>query len=177
MFELHEAPSAALSASLAGELRALLDGAFAGDFSDHDWDHAVGGVHVWVSGPDGVVSHGSVVERRLVCAGLTLRVGFVEAVATVVTHRRQGHGARVMTRLGELIRERYDLGALSTGTPAFYRTLGWTSWRGATLVAGPGGLERTPDDDGDIMILTTPRTPALDLDQAIVADWRAGDVW
>ena len=76
-----------------------------------------------------------------------------------------------------LIRERYELGALSTGTPAFYRTLGWTSWRGATLVAGPRGLERTPDDDGDIMILTTPRTPALDLDQPIVAEWRKGDVW
>ena len=40
--------------------------------------------------------------------------------------------------------ERYDLGALSTGTPAFYRTLGWTSWRGATLVAGPVASSARP---------------------------------
>ena len=82
-----------------------------------------------------------------------------------------------MTHIGDLIRERYALGGLSTGTPAFYAPLGWECWRGPTFVEGPRGCERTPDDDGDVMILRTSRSPHLDLDGEIVCDWRPGDVW
>lgn len=177
MAELHVATSDVLGSAFLGDLRTLLDSAFEGDFTDDDWCHALGGVHVWVSGPNGVISHGSLVERTLVCAGHTLRVGFVEAVATAAEHRRNGHGTAVMKRIGELIRSRYALGVLSTGTHAFYEAVGWERWSGATFVGGPHGLQRTPDDDGDIMILRTRRSPCLDLDGDIVADWRPGDVW
>ena len=125
MTALHTAPTEALPALLRQELRALLDAAFDGDFSGHDWHHAVGGTHVWVTTAAGVVSHGALVERRIVCAGTSLRVGYVEAVGTSASARRRGHGARVMRRIGELIAERYPLGALSTGTQAFYETQGW----------------------------------------------------
>lgn len=177
MFTLHDAPTAALTPAQIAEIRALLDAAFDGDFSDDDWAHAVGGRHVWVRGPHGVVSHGSLVERTLVCGGQALRVGYVEAVATAAAHRRQGHGAAVMRRLGEYVAAQYPLGALSTGTFDFYAPLGWERWRGPTFVAGSGGCERTPDDDGGVMILRTTRTPAIDLDGDIVCDWRPGDVW
>jgi aminoglycoside 2'-N-acetyltransferase I len=177
MATLHVAPTAALSASSLSDVRALLDTAFEGDFTDEDWDHAVGGIHVWLSGSHGLISHGSVVERTLVCSGETLRVGYVEAVATAPAHRHRGHGARVLKQIGELIRERYALGALSTGTCAFYERLGWEQWRGPTFVDGPRSRERTPDDDGGVMILRTSRSPHLDLDGAIVCDWRLGDVW
>jgi aminoglycoside 2'-N-acetyltransferase I len=50
-------------------------------------------------------------------------------------------------------------------------------WRGSTFVNSPSGAVRTPDDDGGVMILKTPRSPELDLDAAIVCDWRTGDVW
>ena len=174
---LQVASTAALSTSFLRDIRALLDSAFEGDFTDHDWDHALGGVHVWVIGPDGLISHGSLVERTVVCSGHTLHVGFVEAVATAQAHRRKGHGASVMRHIGEIIRERFPLGVLSTGTHAFYDTLGWETWRGPTFVEGPLGRERTLDDDGDVMILRTPRSPRLDLDGDIVCDWRPGDVW
>ena len=177
MVTLHSAATHALSQSLLHELRTLLDTAFEGDFSDEDWRHAVGGVHVWVSDASGVISHGSLVERTLVCSGHVLRVGYVEAVATAHAHRRKGYGAAILNRLGELIREGYPLGALSTGTHVFYETLGWELWRGPTFVDDPGGRQRTPDDDDDIMILRTPRSPDLDLDGEIVCDWRPGDVW
>ncbi len=155
----------------------MLDTAFDGDFSDDDWNHALGGVHVWVSGSHGVICHGSLVERTLVCSGQTLRVGYVEALATAAAHRRKGHGATVMNHIGALIRERYALGVLSTGTHAFYETLGWEKWRGPTFVDGPRGRERTLDEDGGVMILRTSRAPRLDLDGDIVCDWRLGDVW
>ena len=82
-----------------------------------------------------------------------------------------------MKHIGELIRERYSLGVLSTGTLALYKTPGWERWRGPTFVDGPSGRKRTPGDDGDVMILRTPRSPRLDLDGEIVCDWRLGDVW
>jgi aminoglycoside 2'-N-acetyltransferase I len=177
MATLHAAPSDALSPSFLQDLRTLLDTAFAGDFTDEDWNHALGGVHVWLPGPGGVISHGSLVERTLACSGTRLRLGYVEAVATLPAERRNGHGAAIMKHIGELIRERYALGALSTGAHAFYETLGWERWRGPTFVDGPRGRERTPDDDGGIMVLRTPRSPVLDLDGDIVSDWRPGDVW
>ena len=80
-----------------------------------------------------------------------------------------------MRRIGELIRAGYPLAALSTGTPGFYQTLGWERWRGPTCVDGPNGRECTPADDGDVMILRTPRAPRLDLDGDIVCDWRMGE--
>lgn len=155
----------------------MLEVAFEGDFTDDDWAHALGGHHVWLTDPQGVLSHASLVGRRLVCGGRTLQVGYVEAVATASAHRRRGHGSLVMSRIGELVREQYELGALSTGAHAFFERLGWERWRGEAFVDGPRGRERTPDDDGGIMILRTPRSLDLDLDGVIVADWRAGDVW
>ncbi len=177
MATVHAAPTNALLPSLVEDVRALLDAAFDGAFTDDDWNHAIGGVHVWVTDSRGVISHGSLVERTLVCSGTTLVAGYVEAVATAVGHRRQGHGAKVMDRIGDLICERYPLGALSTGAYGFYETLGWERWLGPTFVNSPDGRLPTPGDDGDIMILRTPRSSRLDLGGEIVCDWRAGDVW
>jgi aminoglycoside 2'-N-acetyltransferase I len=182
---LHIAPSDALSPSVVGEIRTLLDAAFDGDFTAADWEHATGGTHVWVTSEgvgalatsEALVSHGSLVERTLVCSGEKLTVGHVEAVATTASHRRQGHGTLVLHRLGQLIHAGYRLGALSTGTPAFYETHGWERWRGPTFVDSPTGRVRTPHDDDGIMILRTPRSPRLDLDGEIVCDGRTGDVW
>src|SRR5262245_10044400 len=177
MADVHVASSAALNESHLIDFRALLDAAFDGDFSDDDWAHALGGTHVWIDGPDGPVSHGALVERTLVCSGRVIRVGYVEAIGTALAHRRQGHASEILKRINDLIREHYVIGALSTGVPAFYEALGWERWRGATFVNGPKGTTRTPEDDGGILILRTPRSPQLDLNGDIVADWRAGDVW
>jgi aminoglycoside 2'-N-acetyltransferase I len=174
---LHTAPTNACNATFLTTLRRFLEEAFEGRLSEEDWNHALGGVHVWIAGADGLISHASVVERTIVHAGRSLKAGYVESVATVATLRRQGHAASVMAYINDVIRERYDVGALSTGTPAFYATLGWELWRGPTHVQAPQGVERTPDDDGSIMILRTPRTPALDLDADIICDWRPGEVW
>lgn len=177
MVTLHAAPTDTLSPPFLRDIRTLLDTAFEDSFTDEDWAHAIGGVHVWLIDSRGLISHGSLVERTLVCSGQALRVGYVEAVATVATHRRKGHGATIMKHIGALIGERYPLGALSTGSQPFYESLGWERWSGPTFVDSPWGRERTPDDDGGIMILSTSRSPRLDLDGEIVCDWRLGDVW
>src|SRR5262245_30664126 len=114
---LHAAPTHALSPAFLRDVRAMLDDAFEGDFSDEDWAHATGGLHVWTIEASRLVSHGSLVARTFVCSGHRLSVGYVEAVATVASDRRKRHGAAIMRRIGALIHERYALGALSTGTP------------------------------------------------------------
>jgi aminoglycoside 2'-N-acetyltransferase I len=157
MATLHQARTDQLSETFLHQLRSKLDRAFPNDFSDDDWAHSLGGVHVWVSDPWNLISHGSLVERTLAFPGVVLRVGYVEAVATASDRRREGHASLVMKAIGSLIRTRYRVGALSTGTHAFYETLGWERWRGKTFVYGPEGPERTPNDDGDVMILRTPR--------------------
>lgn len=136
MVELHTGSTDALSPLLLRDLRPLLECAFDGAFGDDDSHHTLGGVHVWVTGSAGLISHGSFIDRTLVCSGETLRVGYVEAVATEESYRRQGHGARVIRRTGQLIRARYPLAVLSTETHAFYKTLGWERCRGPTFVNG-----------------------------------------
>jgi aminoglycoside 2'-N-acetyltransferase I len=191
MYRLHVRTTATLDPASRRALRAMLDVAYDGDFADDDWQHVLGGKHVWLEGADGIVSHGAVVPRRLVCDGRALHVGYVEAVATVATRRLQGHGTTVMRAIGDLVQAEYELGVLSTGSHAFYAALGWERWRGESWVAAPGGRGRTsdggalgpdghvrtPDDDDGLMVLRTPRSPRLDLAGPIVADWRAGDVW
>jgi aminoglycoside 2'-N-acetyltransferase I len=148
-----------------------------GEFADSDWDHAKGGVHVLVEDGGEIRSHAAVVERRLELGGTPVGAGYVEAVATLPAQQRRGYGRLAMGEIAGVIREAYPLGALSTAVPEFYERLGWERWRGPTSVRTSRGVEQTPDDDGGIMILRTPASPPLDLDDPITCEWRDGDVW
>jgi len=109
--------------------------------------------------------------------GTPLRTGYVEAVATAPSHERRGLGTSVMRDVGTYISERFELGALGTGSHGFYERLGWVAWAGPSSVRMPDGERRTPDDDPYIMVLRTPSSPPLDITAPISCDWRPGDVW
>lgn len=162
-------------------IRAILDAAFGDDqderFTDEDWEHALGGLHVIIEIDGQIVSHAAVVTRDLAIAGRHLQTGYVEAVATAPTFEGRGHGTTVMRAIGAAIADRYELGALGTGRHAFYERLGWQTWRGPSSVRTVEGERATPDDDGFILVLATPRTPPLDLTAPISCEWRPGDVW
>src|SRR5215213_2935833 len=96
-----------LTAAEVIEIRGLLAVAFGDDederFTDEDWAHAVGGVHVLVEDGGAIVAHGSVVERAIEIDGRPIRTGYVEAVATRPDRQGQGLGTRLMTEIAEVI--------------------------------------------------------------------------
>jgi aminoglycoside 2'-N-acetyltransferase I len=177
---LRRIPTADLTATQTAALRDLLWTAFppgAEGFTEDDWDHALGGVHVLQEIDGRIVSHASVVERELSVADRPVRTGYVEAVATDPAYQRRGYGTGVMRDVNAYIRTGFELGALGTGAHRFYERLGWVTWRGPTSVRTRDGLIRTPNEDGFILVLRTPSSPDLDLSAPISCDWRPGDVW
>jgi aminoglycoside 2'-N-acetyltransferase I len=158
-------------------LRAFLDDAFDGDFSDDDWAHACGGWHVIV--PDGglVLAHAAVVARRLDAGGRRWRAGYVEAVAAAPSRRRSGLGSEVMRTIGDLVVAHFELGALSTDVHAFYERHGWERWRGPSFVDDGTTRIRTADEDDGIMVLRHGPSAGLSLDEAITCAARPGDDW
>lgn len=175
MADLETAHTADLDAATLAATRTLLHEAFAGDFSDDDWEHGLGGMHALVWEGRELIGHGSVVARRLLHGGRALRAGYVEGLAVRPDRRRRGHADAVMQALERVVRGAYELGALSaTETAAgLYRRRGWQRWQGATAVLSPAGLVRTEEDSVHVL----PVAVAVDLTGDLACDWRAGDVW
>ena len=170
-----------LTAVEVAAVRELLWAAFAddedGEFTEDDWQHSIGGVHFVLEVDTEIVCHASVVGREIQVGGRPLRTGYVEAVATAPGQQLRGYGSAVMRELASHIEPNFELGALGTGRQSFYERLGWQIWRGPSYVRTAGGLERTAEDDGYILVLATPSSPALDLDAPISCEWRPGDAW
>lgn len=162
---------------LLSEIRDLLDQAFGGGFSDEDWQHTLGGWHVVAEEDGAIVSHAAVVERILHLGDRPVRAGYVEGVATAPDRQGRGLGSRVMLEVAGIVRERFELGALSTELAGFYGRLGWELWRGPTYVRQGGGLVRTEDEDGGVMVLLCAATAGTDLDGPIACEARPGDDW
>ena len=149
----------------------------AGEFSTDDIAHAMGGVH-WLAEARGrIVGHDSVVPRLLEADGMPMTTGYVEAVATHPEWRRRGIASRLMALANDHIAANFELGALSTDLHAVYARVGWERWRGPTYVRTDDGPVRTEEEDEGIMILRTPRTPALTGTETLSCEWRAGDAW
>ena len=171
-------PTAELSAADRQALRRLLDVAFAGDFSDEDWAHALGGWHALIREGGALQAHASVVARRIDVGARAYRAGYVEAVAVEPGMQKQGLGSAVMRAASRIIRARFEIGVLSSGEWGFYERLGWERWRGPTWVrGGDGRAVRSPDDDDGVMVLRGPASRDLDLSAAITCEARDGDSW
>jgi aminoglycoside 2'-N-acetyltransferase I len=177
MPDVHVAHTADLDSAVLEAARALLDEAFGSEFTDHDWDHARGGLHALVCEGDELIAHAALVQRRLLHGGRALRAGYVEAVAVRADRRRRGHAGAMMETLERVLRGAYDLGALSAtdAGAAVYVARGWKRWQGPTSALTPAGVARTEDDDGSVYVL--PLTAPLDLGGELTCDWRDGDVW
>ena len=176
MAEVHTAHTADLSDASRSAARALLDDIFE-DMTDHDWEHALGGVHALIWEEAELVGHASLIQRRLLHRGRALRTGYVEGVGVRADRRRHGHGAAMMDALERVARGAYDLAALGATdeAAAFYAARGWQLWLGPSSALTPSGIQRTAEEDGGIYVL--PLGVPLDLSGELTCDWRDGDVW
>ncbi|SCX45259.1 aminoglycoside 2'-N-acetyltransferase I [Klenkia marina] len=173
--ELRTLPTADLTDDERAGLRGLLDEAFADDrFTDDDWGHALGGLHVLATREGALVGHAAVVARQLLVGDRTLRTGYVEAVAVAAHARRQGVAGALMAEVERLVRGGYELGALAASTDgaALYEARGWTRWTGPLRALTPAGV--VDGDDSWVYVLPVePVDPALPL----TCDWRRGSLY
>ncbi|MDQ3691313.1 MAG: GNAT family N-acetyltransferase [Chloroflexota bacterium] len=170
-----------LGADRLDELTRLCEAAFEEPFAAV-WERIGPGLHVMAEAEGRIVAHAMVIDRRIYLGhemDVALDAGYVENVATLPEAQGAGHAASVMREIGRIIGDEYDLGALATGSNAFYEKLGWETWTGPTgLRMADGERLRSADEDGHVMVLRTSRSPSdLDLDAPIAVDWRAGDPW
>ncbi len=177
MSELRVVHTADLDSGTLDAARALLVDVFDGDFSEHDWDHCLGGMHALVWEGTDLIGHACVVQRRLLHDGRALRTGYVEGMGVRADRRRRGYAAAMMTALEQVVRNAYELGGLSVteDSEQFYASRGWQRWHGPSYALTPDGIVRTEDEDGGIYVL--PLHVQVDPDGAIICDWRDGDVW
>lgn len=166
-----------LSTAVRAQLRSLLREAFPDDFTEDDWQHGLGGVHLVAFDGERPVGHASVVTRTLYVGEQRYIGGYLEAVAVDAMFRGRGIGASVVRLAGEIIAHRYPLAALSTSEHDFYERLRWERWQGPAYVVADTVWVRTEDEDDGIMVLRTPECPVADLTTAIAVDERSGDNW
>lgn len=123
--------------------------------------------HILAFQDGGLDSHAMWITRWLKPGtGSRLRTAYVEMVATEHSQQSRGFATAAMRRLANAISE-YVLGALCPAEPSVYTKLGWVFWRGPLFIRSGGRLMVTSDER--IMVLRLPKTPSLDLDQAISA--------
>ncbi|MFC9339497.1 GNAT family N-acetyltransferase [Streptomyces sp. NPDC057021] len=172
------APTHELGADRLRSVRAMLDTAFGGDFSEDDWDHALGGVHAWIEDEDGIAAHGAVVMRRAFHRGRSYRVGYVEGVAVRAGLRRRGLGGAVMAELERVVDGAYAFGALGASDEgaALYRARGWQVWEGRLEAVGPEGIVHLAEEEGHVLLRPAAGRALPDPAAALAFDWRDGDV-
>lgn len=178
-FTVHTAHTSALEPRELEAARELLFLAFADDeFSEHDWEHSLGGMHVLARYEGTLVGHAAVVQRRLLHQGKALRTGYVEGVAVHQDWQRHGIGGRLLEQVEKIITRAYEIGALGAtdaGAP-LYRGRGWRTWEGGASALTPDGLVATPDAVSYLHVFQVPGQE-LDFTGELTCDYRLGDLW
>ena len=175
MTELRTAHTADLAATEMAAIRSLMDAAF-DRVSDDTFDNTLGGVHALVLENGELVGHGSVVQRRMLHAGRTLRTGYIEGVAVRADRRRQGHGAQLMgTRTRRPVRVPARRARRQPRGSRLYASRGWQQWRGPSSAMTPDGIRPTPGAEEFIYVL--PVSVPVDVSGELTCDFRPASLW
>jgi aminoglycoside 2'-N-acetyltransferase I len=168
------APATELSAAERRVLIELCEEAYEEEFPTFFEDFP-GSVHILAYMDAVAVSHACWVTRWLQPGEhRPLRTAYVELVATRPAYQGRGYASALLRRMVDELAD-FELGGLSPSDPAFYARVGWESWRGPRMIRTETGLLPTPGED--VMILRLPKTPPLDLDGPLSAEWRPGEMW
>ena len=170
-----------LDAETREDARQMVIEAFAGsaEFTDADWEHALGGMHAMICHRGALIAHAAVVQRRLLYSGTALRCGYVEGVAVREDWRGQGLANAVMDAVEQVHPRRLPARrAERQPEPGerLYRPRGWLPWQGPTSVLAPDGLDPAPPTT-TARVFVLPVGRDLDPKAELACDWRDGDVW
>jgi aminoglycoside 2'-N-acetyltransferase I len=126
------------------------------------WDDLGPGPHVTIEDEDGsLLAHLCIAWVPVLAGPTELTAAYVEDVATRADHRGEGLGTQLLRAARPLIEAGGRLGLLGTGAHGFYEREGWVRWRGPLSVVEPdGSITPTPEEEGDVMALFVPATPA-----------------
>lgn len=177
MIEIELFEKGGTTEAFLNELKELVAHAFETRFSDEDWEHGLGGIHISVRESGKLVSHAAVIPRRLYIGKEVYSCGYVEAVATLPNCQRRGFASLAVGEANKLIKNDYEVGALSSSGKGFYRNLGWEDWDGPSYVLTNGEWIRSASEDHGIMVLRTDHLSKLDLRSRIACEARSGDSW
>ena len=115
------------------------------------------------------------VNRRLqIGTNPVMPTAYIEMVATEKTYSSRGLAAAIMKRVADEIQD-FDLSALSPFSVAYYERLDWQLWPGPLFIRTDSGVIPTPREE--VMILRLPRTPNLNINDPLSAEWREGELW
>ena len=157
-------------------INALLDLAYEGDFSPEDWEHTFGGQYLIGYLDSTIIAHGSVVPRNMFIDREEVTVGYVEAIAVLPTHWRQGFGTQLMTKITQFCQDNYELSMLSTDENEFYERLGWHQFKGESFVQNGDSEVRTEEEDEGLMWLPGIKSGMREFRRAACQS-RSGDSW
>ena len=177
MSSVHRFVTSAASSRLLSDIHELMVSAFTEGFSVEDWEHTLGGQSIVVMDGDTLLAHASIVPRTLHVNEQPFNVGYLEGVATQRALEGKGHGSTAVSDAMSVVRERFEMGALSTSRHTFYERLGWERWCGPTSVRQGSDLIRTEDEDSGILVLRFGVSHAVELSAPLSCDARSGDDW
>ena len=160
---------------LAPGIRAFLNEAYEGDFSESDYENALGGQHFMIVVGGNLIAHASVVARSISIDDIAWCVGYVEAVAVSADFQGRGFGRKIMQTVADFCRGNYEVAMLSTGEHGFYERFGWVRLDAMTFVETASGLLRTEEDDDCLMLLSD--IPDLTNARLVVAHDRSESPW
>lgn len=174
-FEIKVVHSQLLSETLRKEIVALCNRAYGEDLETL-LETFAGATHVLGYHHDLLISHALWVTRYLQAgANPVMRTAYVEAVATEADFRQRGFASSIMKHLvGEI--QDYELAALSPFSVEYYARLGWERWRGPLFIRTKESLVPSTEAE-EVMIFRLPKTPPLDLNASLSAEWREGELW
>jgi aminoglycoside 2'-N-acetyltransferase I len=174
LLSIERIKSPAMSSSMAAHVKRLCDAAYTTDTSR--FFKSLGpGDHLLGRSNGILVSHLMWVTRWLQPDGHgPLKSAYVEMVGTAPQAQRKGYASALLSHFALLV-EDFELAALCPATESVYARLGWRFWRGPLGVRKADIVVPTPEER--VMILTLPKTPALDIDGLLSVEWRVGEVW
>lgn len=98
----------------------------------------------------------------------SFKTAYIDAVTTDAALQGRSIGSEVMRQIAAVVfAEDYEICALETDRAGFYTRLGWEVWPGPLAGRKAEEWVPTPEAQGHVLILRTPRTPELDLSAAL----------